>query len=633
MEVILPKEEPSLEHLNLSKEESINVDDRSVVIFGFNGAGKTTIYQYLKANNQNWFYMDYEGIKDDIAEQKRGKTLTITPRLSEIESKERDIQLQKDTVKDMMKRFNVNTTKKVKDFPETIKALQKAKTIKTDFFISEAKATRAFDIMDENKLDNFVTFYDKIQEINDARGEIDSYKDKLLHTALKSLDSYVDDGDTICPVCRQNSTDLKDRIRHTLESLEDLENLIAEKFENPTHNTGEKESHLNDIKMYAEDLSEEELVNLMYLIYKRDSETGFSSDYYDSCLTEYNHYNRDNKEYIQLLENREEEFQLLKESENDLSTMLSSKLDSFSNIDFNEAEHTMNINFERAPFNHSFGEKNFLTFLIRLYTYKASDQKLMILDDPISSFDLAYQYQIAFELAYLNDRTSKSFLILTHNPELINLLESFSPNNKFNYFSVDVNDDNERILLQISDLDASDNFLSLLSIMSFDNEGYIRAVIEREQNGNQDLHDIFHYKESSTRNYQKYNLSNDILVNKIENFDGSVFNEDFSFNTYYKILLLLALRVWAEKQVYDRIQNDNELLDKFKEKRTLHSVIIFAQNDLGMINADVRKKLMAKKVMLNKNAHFQSQIMPFYYAMNIPIKNICNEIEEIKEML
>ena len=35
--------------------------------------------------------------------------------------------------------------------------------------------------------------------------------------------------------------------------------------------------------------------------------------------------------------------------------------------------------------------------------------------------------------------------------------------------------------------------------------------------------------------------------------------------------------------------------------------------------------------MLNKNEHYQSQIIPFNYALNISLDELVNEINEIKE--
>lgn len=45
-----------------------------------------------------------------------------------------------------------------------------------------------------------------------------------------------------------------------------------------------------------------------------------------------------------------------------------------------------------------------------------------------------------------------------------------------------------------------------------------------------------------------------------------------------------------------------------------------------------KKKLMQKKTMLNQNEHFDSRILPFYYALNISIDDLKNEIRDIKDM-
>ena len=43
-----------------------------------------------------------------------------------------------------------------------------------------------------------------------------------------------------------------------------------------------------------------------------------------------------------------------------------------------------------------------------------------------------------------------------------------------------------------------------------------------------------------------------------------------------------------------------------------------------------RTFLMSKKVMLNQNEHYQSQIIPFNYALNISLDELIGEIEDIK---
>ena len=45
-----------------------------------------------------------------------------------------------------------------------------------------------------------------------------------------------------------------------------------------------------------------------------------------------------------------------------------------------------------------------------------------------------------------------------------------------------------------------------------------------------------------------------------------------------------------------------------------------------------KEDLMSKKVMLNQNAHYYSQVMPFTYAMNLSFDDLRREINELKAL-
>ena len=57
---------------------------------------------------------------------------------------------------------------------------------------------------------------------------------------------------------------------------------------------------------------------------------------------------------------------------------------------------------------------------------------------------------------------------------------------------------------------------------------------------------------------------------------------------------------------------------------------IFNSNRWNGSDKVTREYLMSKKVMLNQHIHQQSQIMPFYYSLNLTFDDIANEIIDIK---
>ena len=110
----------------------------------------------------------------------------------------------------------------------------------------------------------------------------------------------------------------------------------------------------------------------------------------------------------------------------------------------------------------------------------------------------------------------------------------------------------------------------------------------------------------------------------------------FSQNTFNKIIYMCAIRVWIEKKFYEVIKEDEEIFRKITGKQFSEKVnILLPRNsDSLLINQYpnlTRTFLMSKKVMQNQNEHYQSQIIPFNYALNISLDELIHEIKEIKE--
>ena len=81
---------------------------------------------------------------------------------------------------------------------------------------------------------------------------------------------------------------------------------------------------------------------------------------------------------------------------------------------------------------------------------------------------------------------------------------------------------------------------------------------------------------------------------------------------------------------------DKETLRKITGKQFSEKVnVLLPRNSNSLLIHEypnvTRTFLMSKKVMLNQNEHYQSQIIPFNYALNISLDELVNEINEIKE--
>ena len=95
--------------------------------------------------------------------------------------------------------------------------------------------------------------------------------------------------------------------------------------------------------------------------------------------------------------------------------------------------------------------------------------------------------------------------------------------------------------------------------------------------------------------------------------------------------------------------NDNQIIEYYTmddiDKETLRKItgkqfsekvnVLLPRNSNSLLIHEypnvTRTFLMSKKVMLNQNEHYQSQIIPFNYALNISLDELVNEINEIKE--
>ena len=76
---------------------------------------------------------------------------------------------------------------------------------------------------------------------------------------------------------------------------------------------------------------------------------------------------------------------------------------------------------DRTELYLSTGEQNFISLTFEFLKAKNSDKQIVVLDDPISSFDSIYKNKIAY--AIIKFLEVKKQIILTHNTDLIRLLE------------------------------------------------------------------------------------------------------------------------------------------------------------------------------------------------------------------
>jgi len=262
--------------------------------------------------------------------------------------------------------------------------------------------------------------------------------------------------------------------------------------------------------------------------------------------------------------------------------------------------------------------------------YDGSDKSYLVIDDPLSSYDIPNQYRIIYEIASAK-KDNKHILIFTHNIDTINIANS-QYSSAFEYEIMEKR--KNTLYLNSVGYTASANVLSLTELLNhieitYPHLNYLKLLLAKDEwEDTSDNHLIFHYDCPFNIDIDGINYSNDYLVNLIENFDDKTFqNSSYLNNTADKIIYCAAIRAWIEKQFYVNLSGDTGLQRKqFGDKIRY----VFGGNRWNGSSRVTKEYLMSKKVMLNQHVHTESQKMPFYYSLNLTFDDITKEILDIK---
>lgn len=335
---------------------------------------------------------------------------------------------------------------------------------------------------------------------------------------------------------------------------------------------------------------------------------------------------------------------------------------------------------DRDELGLSTGQQNFISLSFELLKAKKSDRPYIVLDDPISSFDSIYKNKIAFCIVKFLEH--KNQIILTHNTELIKLLE-FQARGSFELYMfnnsdgaengfIQVNKDEQEVLIQLNKLldlfrgdilsyvkkgdtikeQSENNKRFLVSMIPF-MRGYANIV------GNKDVYKelckVMHGYESDYVDVGC--MYNKLFGSKIEEIKVNV-NEILGIDsqnkelidqnkypllnrTLYHTLNYLVLRLMVEQKLC-ALEN-NKVLNIIKEKKlkqgdkysgeTTQNIIdyVFSRRNKSKIRE--RVFFTSKKTLLNEFNHFEGNMNIFQPAIDITDKALENEKESILKEL
>lgn len=651
-------------YLNFGDDFKITKSNRSSIIFGTNGMGKSSIYKAIKEYNPQFAYIDYGNMKNEFLNSKN-KIINITPHAQEyhklIEEKEQNNSLL--NIRESLKKFDLTSVKKVSAIAPKLKDVQKTKTL-----INKVTIRKGVHQQLANIRDNDIRFLSQnlkeLKELSTLTEDISILKEEYIKDVLVKLSDNLPKSCSVCPVCDSSVPNLLTIINEKIDNFKVMQNELLIEFRK--HN---KESSQTDvIKKF------EQIVEVAKIVTEKDICDYILVPKFED-VSKYNSYLSNNKqlekEILSVKKEMINSFNNLKNKESEYITYISNKFG--VEAIFCDKEYSIKLELERHPKQYSTGEFNLILFTTKIFEYIGSDKELMILDDPISSYDIINQYKIAFDIVSSNINGQKNFIIFTHNMSLINLINT-QQRGLFNYKVLDKCNDIINIynfncnepdsIMTIDNLlsKSSDMIINKFINLSMDRDkvtftekikreiydlfkedseskGKLNNFFKKEKENKNKMHKLFHYDDIYNLELE-YNeediglLTNCELVRYVED----LINEGLNFESYpdlvcYKIILMIGLRVWIEKKIFEGLNGDSNLNNKTLVEKINYVLPRDKESKLINIYPNLnRSDLMSKKVMLNQNIHYKSQGEPFYYVMNLSYDDIYYEINEIKKL-
>ena len=613
----------NINYIEFDDSFNIDLEQNSKIIFGYNGIGKSSIYKYLKNKYQEYDYLDYEDTKESFLKNK--KEVVIGARIQTITRLKNEIEQlkQNNDIEGILKKYDYNSQPKAKRVSNELANIQKLKEIE-EVTLEKTKLQYASNILYEEIKKDFFDNYKAISEISNLKEEMEALKNVYMNQAYQALINSIDDHETTCPACNTKGIhNLKDIFNQKKKIYEESNKSLFGNFK--FHNDIDKEKQIENLIELANNFDGKEIAEL--IIYDVDDKRR------SNIIENLKQIEEKNKEIEKLQEKLQEYYNNIKKEEKDIKSYFENRFD-IEELRFDDNENKIIVKFKRNVDTYSEGEIHLIILLFKLYEFKINDSNKLIIDDPLTSYDLINQYKTLFEIVNTAS-TEKKILIFTHNIEMINIINSQDSGTfRYQYIEKYLG----KLYLKNIDINATGSILSLSNLLNLDNEKYLRLLIEREKEENDEYHKVFHYDNSYTLQDNDFNgLTNEYFVNLIDDFNtNDIKNMTFSQNTFNKIIYMCAIRVWIEKKFYEAIKEDEKILRKITGKQFSEKVnaLLPRNSDSLLINQYpnlTRTFLMSKKVMLNQNEHYQSQIIPFNYALNISLDELIHEIKEIKE--
>ena len=717
MQIIkLKKEDILVQDFNpLEKNNEIDFSTQGIaVVYGPNGTGKTTFLQILGREDKTEYEINYDGtLYSTSSETNLFHTIKDQNGRNIIEGETQDFILGdnirkeyelKSFLEDGFKNlFETNLSQKLKsefkistkqsDFHSKISNAKiieyitylanvrsKGKDIDRDEFIEEIKKIQTIEIdeHDENKLLYLVNDYSskaslikKIESLSNGQikrnpdiKKIDETDDAV---AILNKYDYLDD----CLICERSInrelliSEKEEKKKRIIESIDPetkklLEEIIKKSAGDDPFQINEKlklaiiEGDFSHVKMIQDE------INDYFKIYDKKINNLFSTCLDDTEIEE------KSKEYNKLAKEKQifthEDAMFIESFINDsLNRKIELKRDSNGNLDLLLGDEKF-LNKERTKLGLSNGEQNFISLSFELLKAQKIDNPIIILDDPISSFDSIYKNKIAY--AIIKFLSEKKQIILSHSLDLIRLLEHQQPKS-YKLYIMNNTDGEENGFLKLSEDEHGlllylNKVLDLLrdDIKSFirDEKKFIISIIpflrgyaqiisnnEVKEKFNKLMHGYNNERVIISGVYKEL-LGNDICTEDIEITSKDIINEKIEDISKFQILdsskfpLLNKTLIHTFTYLQLRLTVEETLVNKFSintRKHDMLSQIIRKAYPEDGTQENTRKRifLLSRKSLLNEFNHFEIDMNIFQPAIDITNSTLNKERDDILKFI
>lgn len=462
-----------------------------------------------------------------------------------------------------------------------------------------------------------------------------------------------------CIVCDAEGIDSENLLNKKTQNIEDIKKTLDEKtqkiVEQIISNIREKDPfRIKDIMLGAietGDLSEVLELKSSIEVYKnilvnkiikelvevyQSSEIKIKNEEYQTMISQKPDITEEDFLYIEhiISSNMSKKLEIIRDDNKNIKIVLEDK-------DF------LGVIREELPL--SSGEQNFLSLTFEFLKAKNSNKSIIILDDPISSFDSIYKNKIAYAIVKMLH--NKKRIILTHNIDLLRLLDGqFKKCFRLYLFNNTQGEENGFISLSSDERDMLINLdellntfrgkifkhirnteLFLISLIPF-MRGY--STIINDMTIKEQLTQLMHGYKTDTVDIAKCYINlfgnkddkipdsclvsvNDILSKSFD--EQEIINKEkypLLNRTLIHSFTYLFLRLLIEKKLVSKYNIDTESRGGAKQLGQIISKA-FPENTPNSDDVKNRVFLTTKKTLLNEFNHFEGNMSIFQPAIDI----------------